>query len=119
MSARIFIRLRIFSIDVYPFAHIIRPIKPLRKTPLRADLVETEGTEMNAAAQTPASPDPFWNPRPRADYANVSRRAYFAGYSDGYHQHAFNSGQHGDFSDYRVGFDHGRADAAIAQAEGR
>lgn len=79
----------------------------------------TETVEAKHTPGTPVSSDPFWKPRPRADYAHVSRRAYFAGYSDGYHQHPFGSGHHGDFSDYRVGFDHGRADAALAKAEAR
>lgn len=52
-----------------------------------------------------------WNPRPAPDYANCSRRAYFAGYSDGYHGYPFGSGQHGDFSTYRDGFNDGRSDA--------
>ncbi len=60
--------------------------------------------------------DPFWNPRPHPESAGVSLRAYFAGYSDGYHGYAFGSGQHGDFSNYRPGFADGRADAAEARA---
>lgn len=53
----------------------------------------------------------LWNPRPAADYANMSRRAYDAGYGDGFHGEAWAPGDHGAFSTYRIGFDHGRADA--------
>jgi hypothetical protein len=58
-----------------------------------------------------SSVDPYWDPRPRQDLANASRRAYYAGYSDGYHGSPFDSGPHGDFSDYRTGLSDGRADA--------
>lgn len=64
--------------------------------------------------------DPYWNPRPHPDSASVSRRAYFAGYSDGYHGAHFGAGDDGSiggFSDYRPGFSDGRADAARAKAE--
>ena len=56
----------------------------------------------------------LWNPRPAADYTNSSRRAYYAGYSDGFHGARFGEGDedaHGAFSTYRVGFADGRADA--------
>lgn len=54
-----------------------------------------------------------WNPRPRADLANFGRRAYLAGYSDGFHGYRFGAGDEdafGAFSDYRPGFDDGRLD---------
>ncbi len=56
-----------------------------------------------------------WNPRPHPESANFSRRAYMAGYSDGFHGEPFGSGDDGSigaFSDYRPGFNDGRADAA-------
>jgi len=55
-----------------------------------------------------------WNPRPAADYAISSRKAYHAGYSDGFHGASFGAGDedaHGAFSTYRSGFADGRADA--------
>lgn len=56
----------------------------------------------------------IWNPRPDADYAIMSRKAYHAGYSDGFHGARFGEGDedaHGAFSTYRVGFAHGYADS--------
>lgn len=56
----------------------------------------------------------IWNPRPEADFAASSKRAYMAGYSDGFHGYPFGSGDegaHGAFSSYRPGFNDGRADA--------
>ncbi|MGB3833757.1 MAG: hypothetical protein WA975_18050 [Mesorhizobium sp.] len=64
----------------------------------------------------------LWNPRPRPDLTNFSRRAYLAGYSDGFHGYRFGSGDDGSFgafSDYRVGFDDGRADGAEGAGEWR
>lgn len=56
----------------------------------------------------------LWEPRPHPDSTNFSRRAYLAGYSDGFHEYPFGAGDDGSFgafSDYRVGFDHGRRDS--------
>lgn len=68
------------------------------------------------SAQPYSGPDPCWNPRPHPDLATVSRSAYHAGYSDAYHGYSFGSGQHGDFSDYRVGYNHGCSDGPSTRA---
>ncbi|PJG47229.1 hypothetical protein CAF53_02465 [Sphingobium sp. LB126] len=55
-----------------------------------------------------------WNPRPHPDLSATGRKAYFAGYSDGFHGAPFGAGDDGSigaFSDYRPGFNDGRADA--------
>lgn len=57
----------------------------------------------------------LWNPRPHPDSTSFSRRAYVAGYSDGFHGYPFGSGDDGSFgafSDYRRGFADGQADDA-------
>lgn len=56
----------------------------------------------------------IWNARPHPDSTDFSRRAYYAGYSDGFHGYRFGSGDDGSFgafSDYRTGFNHGRSDS--------
>jgi hypothetical protein len=63
----------------------------------------------------------IWNPRPHPDLTDRSRRAYSAGYSDGFHGYPFGAGDDGSlgaFSDYRPGFTDGRADAMLAEREG-
>ena len=55
-----------------------------------------------------------WNSRPRPDFSNFSRRAYYAGYSDGFYGARFGAGDEGAFgafSDYRPSYADGRADS--------
>lgn len=60
-----------------------------------------------------------WNARPRPDLSDFGRRAYLAGYSDGFHGYPFGAGDDGSlggFSDYRPGFADGLADANPSNA---
>lgn len=57
----------------------------------------------------------IWNARPHPDATNFDRRAYLAGYSDGFHGYPFGAGDEGAFgafSSYRPGFSDGRADSS-------
>lgn len=59
-----------------------------------------------------------WNPRPRSDLSNFGRRAYLAGYSDGFHGYHFGAGDDGSlgaFSDYRPGYSDGDKDRREAR----
>lgn len=73
---------------------------------IKKGMVERSGDVLHVTALAPK-----WCPRPHLDSTDASRRAYYAGYGDGFRGHPFASGEHGDFSDYRVGFADGRADA--------